>query len=83
MSLMKDKNNFINAETHKTNWKNNIKVRGLSFRQKSQTLHISSVNSEFVDLRKRIISHKRIKSAVITRKAVEMVEKDLVKNNQK
>ena len=34
-------------------------------------------------MRKRIISHKRVKSAVITSKAVEMVKGDLSKNKQK
>jgi hypothetical protein len=83
MTLMNEKSNFISAETHKASWKNDIKVRGLSFQHKSQSEHISSMKSEFADLRKRIISHKRIKSATIRRKAVDMVKKDLVEKREK
>jgi len=41
------------------------------------------VKKDFCDLRKRIISHKRVKSAYITGKAVDLVKKDLKDKNQR
>ena len=41
------------------------------------------MNKEFAGLRKKIISHRRIKSAYVKGRAVEMVREDLKKNDQK
>ncbi len=83
MNIIKEKNNFIDFEKRKANWKSEIKIRGLSFQEPSKANKISFMEKEFVDLRKKIISHKRVKSAYITGEAVKLVKHDLKQSNQR
>lgn len=77
MSIIKQKNTFIDLEKRKKHWRNDIKIRGLSFQGSPQIERIESIKKEFKDLRKKIISHKRVKSADIMNEAKTLVDKDL------